>query len=72
MERMFIGLVVLFGVGFMPAEGLDSLKINLLKQKIFYTLDDTWIPPSLPNDKECVGQLVTGVNFDYCAVQIDW
>ena len=53
--RVFIGLVVLFGVGFMPAEELDSLKRDLLKQKIFYASDDLWIPPSLPSDKECVG-----------------
>ena len=56
MERVFIGLVVLFGVGFLPAEGLDSLKTDLLeRQRIFYASDDLWIPPSLPSDKECVG-----------------
>ena len=55
MQRVFIGLVVLFGVGFMPAEGLDSLEINLLKQKIFYASDDLWIPPGLYDEPSGTG-----------------
>ncbi|OPX18506.1 hypothetical protein BXT86_00930 [candidate division WOR-3 bacterium 4484_100] len=56
MERVFIGLVVLFGVGFLPAEGLDSLKTDLLeRQRIFYASDDLWIPPGLYDEPSGTG-----------------
>jgi len=57
MDKLRILVCLVIWVGFVFAQGLgkDSLKIDLLKrQKLFYSSNNNWIPPTLPSEPSCV------------------
>jgi len=58
MNRLRILVCLMIYAGFVFAQGLgkDSLQIDLLKrQKLFYSSNNNWIPPSLPDEEGCLG-----------------